>query len=200
VITVLRFDPIRDIDRLTEQLLGAPAGSSRVPRFMPMDLFRSGDHYVLHADLPGVDPGSIDLSVDADVLTVRAERSPRSEDGAEWVVSERFTGTFQRQIALGDGLDPERISATYDAGVLTVTLPVAARAKSRKISVETAGDHRIVESKAEPQPDHAAAPSRVPSAAGRVWRRGLPRWAPLLKVDASDTGLCSTDARPELDE
>lgn len=144
---MLRFDPIRDIDRLTEQLLGAPAGSSRVPRFMPMDLYRSGDHYVLHADLPGVDPGSIDVSVDAGVLTVRAERSPRPDDAGQWIASERFTGTYQRQVSLGDNLDTDQIGATYTNGVLTVTLPVAERAKPRRITVEAAdAGSRTIES------------------------------------------------------
>lgn len=144
---MLRFDPIRDIDRLTEQLLGTPAGSSRVPRFMPMDLYRSGDHYVLHADLPGIDPGSIDVHVDAGVLTVRAQRSPRPEDAGEWIASERFTGTFQRQVSLGDNLDTEQIGATYSNGVLTVTLPVAEKAKPRRITVEAVGDDaRTIES------------------------------------------------------
>ncbi|MBA2509327.1 MAG: Hsp20/alpha crystallin family protein, partial [Nocardioidaceae bacterium] len=81
---MLRFDPFRDIDRLTEQVLGTQAGSARAPRFMPMDLYRSGDHYVLHADLPGIDPGSIDLSVDGGNLTIRAERTSRPEESVQW--------------------------------------------------------------------------------------------------------------------
>jgi HSP20 family protein len=132
---VLRFDPFRDFDRMTEQLLGTSAGSARVPRFMPMDLYRSGDHYVLHADLPGIDPGSVDVNVENNTLTIKAQRSERSEDGVQWISSERFTGTYQRQIALGDGIDAEAISATYANGVLTVTLPVAERAKPRKVSI-----------------------------------------------------------------
>jgi HSP20 family protein len=136
VRTVLRFDPFRDFDRMTEQLLGVPSGSARAPRFMPMDLYRSGDHYVLHADLPGVDPGSVDLGVENGTLTIKAERSERTEDGVQWIASERFTGTYMRQIALGDDIDSERISATYANGVLTVTLPVAERAKPRRVEIK----------------------------------------------------------------
>jgi len=132
---VLRFDPFRDLDRMTEQLLGASAGSARVPRFMPMDLYRSGDHYVLHADLPGIDPGSVDVHVDNGTLTIRAERSCRTEQDVQWLTNERFTGTFQRQLSLGEGIDTEAISATYDNGVLSVTIPVAERAKPRRIAV-----------------------------------------------------------------
>jgi len=137
---VLRFDPFRDLDRLTEQMLGVPAGSARAPRFMPMDLYRSGDHYVLHADLPGVDPGSVDVNVDNGNLTVRAERSGRTEESVEWITSERFTGTYMRQLALGDGIDTERIHATYNNGVLTVTIPVAEKAQPRRISIDVSDD------------------------------------------------------------
>jgi HSP20 family protein len=138
---VLRFDPFRDLDRLTEQMLGAPAGSARAPRFMPMDLYRTGDHYVLHADLPGVDPGSVDVSVDNGTLTIRAERSARSDDSVQWIASERFTGSYLRQLSLGDGVDANGISATYENGVLTVTIPLAEVAKPRRIEVQasTAG-------------------------------------------------------------
>jgi len=132
---VLRFDPFRDFDRLTEQVLGTSSGTARAPRFMPMDLYRSGDHYVLHADLPGVDPGSIDVNVENNTLTLKAERSERTEEAVQWLTSERFAGRFLRQIALGDGIDAERITATYTNGVLTVTLPVAERARPRQITV-----------------------------------------------------------------
>lgn len=135
VRTVLRFDPFRDFDRMTEQLLGVPSGTARAPRFMPMDLYRSGDHYVLHADLPGVDPGSVDVNVENGTLTIKAQRSERTEEGVQWISSERFTGTYLRQLSLGDGIDTEKISATYANGVLTVTLPVADRAKPRKVSI-----------------------------------------------------------------
>ncbi len=142
---MLRFDPFRDIDRMTESLLGVPSGTARSPRFMPMDLYRSGDHYVLHADLPGVDPGSVSVDVDNGTLTIRAERTPRTEDGVQWISSERFTGTYQRQLALGDGIDADRIKATYENGVLTLSLPVAERAKPRKVEISTTSDSRTIE-------------------------------------------------------
>ena len=147
---MLRFDPFRDLDRMTEQLLGVPSGSARAPRFMPMDLYRSGDHYVLHADLPGIDPGSVDVSIDNGTLTVKAERSGRTEDGVQWIASERFTGTYMRQLSLGEGIDTERISATYANGVLTVTLPVAEKAKPRRIEVTAEADQRTIEATTQP--------------------------------------------------
>jgi HSP20 family protein len=145
VISVLRFDPFRDIDRLTEQLLGTQAGTARAPRFMPMDVFRAGDHFVLNADLPGVDPGSIDISVDNGTLTIKAERTERSGENVQWVVSERFTGTYMRQIALGDGIDDTAITAHYDNGVLSLTLPVAEKAKPRKIALESHDEPKVIE-------------------------------------------------------
>lgn len=147
---MLRFDPFRDLDRMTEQLLGVPSGSARAPRFMPMDLYRSGDHYVLHADLPGVDPGSVDVNVDNGTLTIKAERSGRTEEGVQWIASERFTGTYMRQLSLGEGIDTENISATYANGVLTLTIPVAEKAKPRRIAVTTSDDARTIEAAAQP--------------------------------------------------
>ncbi|HEY0487278.1 MAG TPA: Hsp20/alpha crystallin family protein [Mycobacteriales bacterium] len=142
-MVVLRFDPFRDVDRLAEQLLG----SQRAPRVMPMDLFRSGDHYVLACDLPGVDPGSVNVDVHGGVLSIRAERTPRSEEHAQWLAQERPSGTFLRQLTLGEGVDPEQISATYENGVLTLTLPVAERAKPRRIQVTTGDEgRRVIES------------------------------------------------------
>lgn len=143
---MLRFDPFRDLDRLTEQLLGTPAGTSRAPRFMPMDLYRAGENYVLHADLPGIDPGSVDVNVDNGTLTIKAERSlSKEQQSAEWIASERFTGTYLRQLSLGDGIDAERISASYDNGVLTVTIPVAEKAKPRKIEIAATGGPKTIE-------------------------------------------------------
>ena len=149
-MAVLRFDPFRDLDRLTEQLPGAPVGSARVPRFMPMDLYRSGDHYVVHADLPGVDPGSVDVSVDNGTLTIRAERSGRTDESVDWLASERFTGSYMRQLALGDGIDADRIAATNENGVLTVTIPLAEKAKPRRIQVDTKAEHVVISGNAEP--------------------------------------------------
>ncbi|EGD24433.1 Hsp20/alpha crystallin family protein [Prescottella equi ATCC 33707] len=132
---VLRFDPFTDVDALTRSLMSNAVGTSRVPQFMPMDLYRVDDHYVLHADLPGVDPGSVDVDVENGTLTLTAHRSAPSAEHVQWLASERFTGTYRRQLSLGDGVDAENISATYENGVLTVMIPVAERAKPRKIEV-----------------------------------------------------------------
>jgi HSP20 family protein len=153
---VLRFDPFRDLDRLSEQLLGVPAGSARSPRFMPMDLYRSTDRYVLEADLPGVDPGSVDIDVDNGTLTIRAERSPRTEESVQWIASERFTGSYMRQLALGDGVDASGISANYANGVLTVTIPVAEKAKPRRIQVESSTDRQVIAGSSQQAQDQSA--------------------------------------------
>lgn len=131
------FDPFRELDRVAGQLLDSRQG----PRLMPMDLYRDGDHFVLNADLPGIDPGSVDIDVDGQVLTIRAERTPRSQDGVKWIARERAAGTYLRQLHLGTGLDLEKISASYENGVLSVVIPVSEQAKPRKIQVQavTAG-------------------------------------------------------------
>lgn len=102
---------------------------------MPMDLLRTGDHYLIRVDLPGADPGSIDVSVDDRMLTIRGERSTTTEPDVQWLVQERPSGTFARQIALGRGLSTDHISATYADGVLTLSIPVAQEAKPRRIDV-----------------------------------------------------------------
>jgi HSP20 family protein len=130
---LMRFDPFRELDRLA-QTAGAAFESRWSP--MPMDGYRHGDRFVMHFDLPGVDPASIDLTVEKNVLTVSAERRWQLDDGIEVVVSERPQGSFSRQLFLGEGLDPEHVEATYDSGVLTVTVPVAEQAKPRKIAVQ----------------------------------------------------------------
>ncbi|MBF6171373.1 Hsp20/alpha crystallin family protein [Nocardia blacklockiae] len=136
---MLRFDPFHDIDTVARQLLGETRGTARAPRFMPMDLFRAGDHYVLNADLPGVDPGSVDVSVDNGTLTLKAQRSLPSDENVQWVASERFAGTYMRQLSLGEGIDTDNISATYNDGVLSITLPIAERAKPRRIEIGGTG-------------------------------------------------------------
>jgi HSP20 family protein len=147
VVAVLGFDPFRDIDRLASRLAAVPASSMRTPQFMPMDLYRAGDHYVLHADLPGVDPGSVDIGVDNNTLTIKAERTARSAEDVQWIASERFTGTYLRQLSLGEGVDTEHISASYENGVLTVTIPVADKAKPRRVPIETRDERQVVEQK-----------------------------------------------------
>ena len=138
---MLRFDPFSDVETLTRGLLASQTGSNRSPRFMPMDLCKIDDHYVLTADLPGVDPGSVDVTTDNGTLTLTAHRSARSSDGAHWLTNERFFGTYRRQISLGDGVDVGRIAATYENGVLTVTIPIAEVAKPRRIEVAHGGGH-----------------------------------------------------------
>ncbi|NTW40355.1 MAG: Hsp20/alpha crystallin family protein, partial [Cellulomonadaceae bacterium] len=108
---------------------------STVPA-MPMDLFRSGDHYVMHVDLPGVDPGSIDIDVEERTLTIRAMRTARSESGVQWLARERPVGTYVRQLTLGRGLSLDTIEAGYADGVLTLTIPVAEESRPRRIEVQ----------------------------------------------------------------
>lgn len=133
---VLRFDPFREFDRLAEQVF-ASAGGGAVPRAMPMDIYRSGEHYVLHCDLPGIDPGSLDINVEGSALTISAERQRRSEEGVQWIANERLTGTFRRQLTLGDDVDSDKIQATYENGVVTLTLPIREQAKPRRIEIST---------------------------------------------------------------
>jgi len=140
---VTRFDPFRDLDTLASRLLNQASDMGSTMRAMPMDLFRSGDHYVLLCDLPGIDPGSVDVGVDGRVLTIRAQRSTRGQD-VEWLTQERPTGTFVRQLTLGAGLDVERINATYADGVLTLTLPVAETAKPRRIEVAHSAGSQVL--------------------------------------------------------
>jgi HSP20 family protein len=144
---VLRFDPFSDVDALTRGLLGTQAGSPRTPRFMPMDLCKIDDHYLLTADLPGVDPGSIDVSVDNGVLTLSAQRSASSGDGTQWLTNERFFGSYRRQLSLGEGIDAAGISAHYDNGVLSVTIPVAEKAKPRRIEIGHSDSQQSIEAR-----------------------------------------------------
>lgn len=125
-------DPFREFDRLTQQL----AGTTNRPAVMPMDAWREGDAFVLEFDLPGIAKDSIDLDVERNVLTVRAERISRNGDW-EMLATERPKGLFSRQLVLGDNLDLERIDAAYADGVLRLTIPVAEKAKPRKIEVRT---------------------------------------------------------------
>ncbi len=128
---LMRTDPFRELDRLTQQVFG----TATRPAAMPMDAYRQGGNFYIRLDLPGASAESIDLTVEQNVLTVRAERKPVQTDGAEMVVSERPYGTFTRQVFLGDTLDSENIRADYTAGVLTLTIPVHEAAKPRNIEI-----------------------------------------------------------------
>jgi HSP20 family protein len=155
------FDPFRDLDRFTAGLFGGRQGL----RAVPMDLHKESDHYILDADLPGVDPGSIDIEVDGQLLTIRAQRTlrgqdrqggqdrqdssdrqsnldrqdrPERQDGMNWLTQERPAGSFMRQLNLGDGIDADRITANYENGVLSVTIPVSEKAKPRRVEVGSA--------------------------------------------------------------
>ena len=136
---LMRTDPFRDLDRLTQQVFGTAAR----PTTMPMDAWRENDSFVVEFDLPGIDANSIDLDVEQNVITVRADR-PAREGIEEVVAAERPRGVFSRQLILGDNLDTDRIAASYRAGVLRLEIPVAEKAKPRKISVNAAEDHRVI--------------------------------------------------------
>jgi HSP20 family protein len=135
---LMRTDPFRELDRLTQQFFGTNGTTAR-PAVMPMDAYRAGSEYVVHFDLPGVSPDSIDLDVERNVLTVKAERRPEFSEDAEVTATERPRGVFSRQLFLGETLDAEHIRASYDAGVLTLRIPVAEQAKPRKITISGGG-------------------------------------------------------------
>ena len=135
---LMRTDPFRDIDRMFEQL----AGTATRPAVMHVDAERDGDWFNVYFDLPGVDPDSIDLTVERNVLSVKAERRRQSKDDVEAVISERPMGVFSRQLFLGDTLDTDRMEATYDNGVLSLRIPVSDRAKPRKVNIGTSGSGR----------------------------------------------------------
>jgi HSP20 family protein len=138
-MALMRTDPFRDLDRLTQQIFGTAAR----PAFMPMDAWRDGDRLVVEFDLPGVEADSIDLDVERNVLTVRAER-PMREGTNELLSSERSRGVFSRQLILGDNLDLDKVTASYRDGVLRLEIPVAEKAKPRKIQVTTADDQQAI--------------------------------------------------------
>ena len=134
----MSFDPFSQLDRIAQSVFD----TSRQPRIMPVDLFREGDQYVLNADLPGVDPGSVDVDVDGHLLTIRAVRSAANQENVRWLAQERPFGAYLRQFSIGDDVNAQGISASYDNGVLSVVIPIAERAKPRKITVESASENR----------------------------------------------------------
>lgn len=131
VVMLMRTDPFREFDRLTQHLMGTTAR----PATMPVEAYRKGDWLYVHLDLPGVKPDDIDVTVERNVLTVRAERHPLAAEDVELLAAERPEGTFTRQLFLGDSLDCDRLEADYEAGVLTIRIPVAEQARPRRIQV-----------------------------------------------------------------
>ena len=138
---LMRTDPFRDFDRLAQQIFGT--GTTSRPAVMPMDAWRENDVFVIEFDLPGVQPETLDIDVERNVLTVRAERPPRNGDW-EMLASERPTGLFSRQLVLGDNVDLDQVKAEYDAGVLKLRIPIAEKAKPRKIEIDTKGDKTAI--------------------------------------------------------
>ena len=135
---LMRTDPFREFDRLAEQVLGTTAR----PAAMPMDAWREGEDFVVAFDLPGVNVDSVDIDVERNVLTVKAERQDPVGEDTELIASERPRGVFSRQLILGDALDTDGVKASYDAGVLTLRIPVAEKANPRRIEIETTGKQR----------------------------------------------------------
>lgn len=136
---LMRFDPFRELDRLAQQATWPTGNGQSRPSVMPLDAYRRGDRFLIHFDLPGVDPSTVDLTMEKNVLQVQAERTWARQEGDEVVVVERPQGSFTRQLFLGEGLDAERIEASYDQGVLTVSIPVAEQAKPRKVEINSGG-------------------------------------------------------------
>ncbi|OBJ58483.1 Hsp20/alpha crystallin family protein [Mycobacterium sp. 1423905.2] len=136
---LMRTDPFRDLDRFTQQVFGTAAR----PAAMPMDAWREGEEFLVEFDLPGIDENSLDLDIERNVVTVRAER-PAVDPSREMLATERPRGVFSRQLVLGDNLDTERIDASYEGGVLRLRIPVAEKAKPRKISI-TRNGHKAID-------------------------------------------------------
>jgi HSP20 family protein len=139
---LMRTDPFRDLDRLTDAMFGSAAR----PSALPMDAYRDNGSFVVQIEIPGVEAESIDLTVEQNVLTVHAERKPSYDSDVERIVAERGYGVFSRQLFLGDTLDADRLTASYDAGVLTLRIPVAEQAKPRRISISSNGSPREINS------------------------------------------------------
>jgi HSP20 family protein len=141
---LMRTDPFRDFDRLTEAMLGGRLGTTARPAVMPMTAYRDDGSFVVHLDLPGASAESIDLTVEQNVLTIHAERKPPAGDQAERVVDERSYGVFSRQLFLGETLDADQLAADYDAGVLTLRIPIAEKAKPRKVEITSSGSPKEI--------------------------------------------------------
>lgn len=150
-----RFDSLTDTARWMEQMLGPVREATASVPTMPMDLYRDSDHYVLHVDLPGADPGSVDVNVEDSTLTIRAQRTARTGADVQWLARERTTGTYVRQLTVGRGLALDAVEASYTDGVLTLTIPVAEEARPRRIEIRhgSAGTTAIGTGGAEVTPE-----------------------------------------------
>lgn len=157
-MALMRFDPFRELDRLTEQL----GSGTRLARTMPMEAYRRADEFVVSLDLPGVDPEDVDLTIEQNVVNIRASQRSSRTEGDELIVDERLYGEFTRQLFLGDNLDASKMSADFGRGVLTLTIPVAEKSKPRRIHIGASKkEARAIENEsstanaADKQPQHA---------------------------------------------
>ena len=146
---LMRSDPFRDLDRFANQVLGTAAR----PAVMPMDAWREGEKFVVEFDLPGINVDSLDIDIERNVVTVRAER-PGVDPNREMLATERPRGVFSRQLVLGENLDTDKIEASYREGVLSLHIPVAERAKPRKIAVDRGGHKAINDNAADNAAQH----------------------------------------------
>src|SRR5665647_2772243 len=142
MIMLMRTDPFRELDRLTQQVFG----TATRPAVMPMDARRDGDEFIVEFDLPGVKAEDVDLNVERNVLTVKAERPISDGTDTEMIAAERPRGVFSRQLFLGDNLDTDRVKAEYDAGVLRLTIPVAEQAKPHRVTIASSGHSHSIRS------------------------------------------------------
>lgn len=145
-MTLMRFDPFRELDRLADQTLTG----ARSPRTMPMEAFRRGDQFIVAIDLPGVNQDDVDVTIERNVIELSARRQPLRQAGDEVIVDERPQGEFRRQLFLGDNLDPDKLTAQYDRGVLTLTIPVSEASKPRKVQIgRSTGTSHAVDAKSQ---------------------------------------------------
>ena len=157
-MTLMRFDPFRELDRLAEQTMSA---ATRASRTMPMEALRRGDEFIVHLDVPGVASDDVDVTVERNVVSIRARRAPARQEGDEVIIDERIYGEFTRQLFLGDNLDPDGLSAMTSDGVLTLTVPVREESKPRKVALTSSetpslGDAADTSTTTERQPAGAA--------------------------------------------
>ena len=147
-MALMRFDPFRELDRLADQALTG----ARAMRTMPMEALRRGDRFIVALDLPGVDPSQVDVTVERNVVEIRANRQPLRQEGDQVIIDERPQGEFRRQLFLGDNLDANKLNAEFDRGVLTLTIPVSEASTPRKVEISKAGEGRqAIQTESRPQ-------------------------------------------------